>query len=214
MYDNAPSHAKRPVGAVSALNMTKGPKKDFTFKLADAQGVERMVRMDDGRFHDGTPQSFYFPPDHPKLAGWFEGMKVILIERGLGHLANKRYECLKCIPEATDWCCWRALSSEPDFETRDTIIEELARDRGSKQCWGYAKAKYRLNKESGTQAKLEENMLSAVYSVPQDTIRKFFARSRRFLDAYATGKNGAESVEWVNKKIKSHRVIPPEHITA
>ncbi|KAF8594420.1 hypothetical protein BDV93DRAFT_459013, partial [Ceratobasidium sp. AG-I] len=136
---------------------------------------------------------------------------------------------LKCIPEATDCCCRRALSSEPDFETRDTIIEELARDWGSKviflpkyhcelnpieQCWGYAKAKYRLNKESGTQAKLEENMLSAVYSVPQDTIRKFFACSRRFLDAYTTGKNGAEAVEWVNKKFKSHHVIPPEHITA
>ena len=60
VYDNAPSHMKRPVGAVSAVAMTKGPKADFTFKTVDSRGVESVVRMEDGRLHDGavSPSTF------------------------------------------------------------------------------------------------------------------------------------------------------------
>ncbi|KAF8594080.1 hypothetical protein BDV93DRAFT_535125 [Ceratobasidium sp. AG-I] len=216
VYDNAPSHMKRPVGAVSAVAMTKGPKKDFTFKTVNSHGAESLVRMEDGCLHDGTRQSFYFSDDHPTNPGWFKGMKNILIERGLPHLAEKNAQCNpRCDPEATDCCCRRALSCEPDFETRDTIIEELAHSLGSEvivlpkyhcelnpieQCWGYAKARYRLFPDSSTQAKLEDNMLKALDSIPEHTFRKFAARSRRFLDAYAAGKSGKEAAEWVNHK--------------
>ena len=179
---------KRPVGAVSAGAMTKGPKKDFTFTTVDSCGAESTVRMEDGRLHDGTRQSFYFPSNHPTKPGWFKGMKTILIERGLAHLAEKNAQCtLKCDPKATNCCCRRALSCEPDFETRDTIIKEVARSLGSKviilpkyhcelnpieQCWGYAKERYRLFPDSSTQVKLEENMLKALDSIPEHTFRK------------------------------------------
>jgi hypothetical protein len=189
VYDNAPSHMKRPVGAVSATAMTKGPKKAFLFTSVDSYGVETQVQMDDGRLHDGKRQSFYFPSNHPTMPGWFKGMAQILVERNLGHIASRRAQCAKpCDPKSTDCCCRRALACEPDFETRDTMIEELARDLGSKviilpkyhcemnpieQCWGYAKERYRRFPASGTQVKLEENMLTAVDSIPLHTIRKW-----------------------------------------
>ncbi|KAF8595860.1 hypothetical protein BDV93DRAFT_427219, partial [Ceratobasidium sp. AG-I] len=116
VYDNAPSHAKTPVGAVSVKTMTKGAKADLLFNSVDAHGVETQVRMEDGRLSDGTVQSFYFPANYPRMPGWFKGMAVILAERGLGHIARKRADCPnKCDPKATDCCCRRALSCQPDF---------------------------------------------------------------------------------------------------
>lgn len=188
VYDNAPSHMKRPAGAVSSVGMTKGPKSDFVFKSTDARGAEILVRMEDGRLPDGSRQSFYYPSDHPTYPGYFKGMKAILIERGLQDLAQKNASCASgCETGATDCCCRRALACQPDFETRDTIIEELARELGSKviilpkyhcelnpieQCWGHAKEKYRKLPLSSTQEKLEENMLASVDSIPIDSIRK------------------------------------------
>ncbi|QRV73726.1 DDE family endonuclease [Ceratobasidium sp. AG-Ba] len=103
VYDNAPSHTKRPAGAISARGMPKGPSQKFTFASTDAQGRKTSVRMEDGRFADGTPQSFYYPGNHPRYPGWFKGMAEILRERGLGHIAEKRVECQdKCKDGVTD----------------------------------------------------------------------------------------------------------------
>jgi hypothetical protein len=189
VYDNAPSHAKKSVGAVSAKPMTKFPKANLTFTSIDARGVESQVRMEDGTLEDGRPQSFYFPIDHPTMPGWFKGMSKILVERGLGDIAKRRAECpQKCDDKVTNCCCRRALSCQPDFEARDSIIENLARELGSKviflpkfhcelnpieQCWGHAKQHYRKLPASSTEAKLEENMLAAVDSVPEDMIRRY-----------------------------------------
>ncbi|KAG8681881.1 hypothetical protein FRC11_000556, partial [Ceratobasidium sp. 423] len=43
------------------------------------------VRFADTHFPDGSPQSLYFPSDHPeaKHRGWFKGIARILEERGI-----------------------------------------------------------------------------------------------------------------------------------
>ncbi|QRV79907.1 DDE family endonuclease [Ceratobasidium sp. AG-Ba] len=38
IYDNAPSHTKRPVGSISARRMQNGPSKNFSFASTDSQG--------------------------------------------------------------------------------------------------------------------------------------------------------------------------------
>ncbi|KAF8596516.1 hypothetical protein BDV93DRAFT_454728 [Ceratobasidium sp. AG-I] len=216
IYDNVPSHSKAPVSAVSAKIMTKGPKRELTFKSVDAHRIETQVRMEDGRLSDGSVQSFYFPVNHPKMPGWFKGMAAILVESNLGHIARKRAECpKKCSTGVTNCCCHRPLSYQPDVEARDSIIEELAEELGSKviflpkfhcelnpieQCWGMAKEKYWKFLPSSSKAKLEENMLAALSLVPHEEIQKFAAQSRQYLNAYAAGMNGKEAAEWVHDK--------------
>ncbi len=67
-FDNATSHQKRAPDALSARHMPKNP---------GWKGQKSVKNMRPGRLADGTPQSFYFPPDHenPKLRGEFKGMR-------------------------------------------------------------------------------------------------------------------------------------------
>jgi hypothetical protein len=88
VYDNAPAHTKRPPSSISARHMPKAPNPNFISSV-DSQGKKIRVRMEDGRFPDGTRQSFYFPNNHPQFPGWFKGMAEILRERGLPEIANK-----------------------------------------------------------------------------------------------------------------------------
>lgn len=44
--------------------------------------------------------------------------------------------------------------------------------------------------------------------VTTDIVIRFAARSQRFIEAYATGKMGAEAVAWATKKFKNYRVTP------
>ena len=73
MFDNAPSHQKRAPDALSAHKMVKRPTNGWT---PHKDGP----RMRDGKFADGSAQSFHFPKDHPDMAGWFKGMEVIIQE--------------------------------------------------------------------------------------------------------------------------------------
>jgi hypothetical protein len=186
VYDNAPSHAKRPAEAISARHMPKFPSANVLFP--DSQG-RKIVRMEDGTLRDGTRQTFYFPDDHATFPGMFKGMAQILRERGLNHIAEKRAECtgFKCEEGVTDCCCRRALFCQPDFVARDSSLEDVARELGSlviflpkyhcelnpiEQCWGYAKQKYRDMPPSSKEAVLKKNMLEAVDSVPLLSMRK------------------------------------------
>ena len=45
----------------------------------DGKVLKTKIWMKDATFADGTPQSLYFEPGHPK-AGLFKGMEVILQE--------------------------------------------------------------------------------------------------------------------------------------
>ncbi|KAI0285207.1 hypothetical protein BC826DRAFT_1109385 [Russula brevipes] len=83
VFDNATTHRKQAVESLSASKMTKGPLANF---LVDINAVDearkplygpngkilkRKVRMENGKFKDGTEQVFYHPEGH-KYAGQFK----------------------------------------------------------------------------------------------------------------------------------------------
>ncbi|QRV89164.1 DDE superfamily endonuclease [Ceratobasidium sp. AG-Ba] len=225
LYDNAPAHVKRPVGSISARKMPKMPAKNFTFPSTDGQGRKIQVRMEDGRLPDGTHQPFYFPNDHPSSPGYFKGMAQILRERGMAHVAEKRAECpgFKCERGRTDCCCRRALFCQPDFRSRASTLEEVARGLGSlvvflpkyhcelnpiEQCWGYAKRLYREKPNCRQEATMKKYVIEVIESVPELSMRKFAARSQRFIDAYASGLGGSEAIKWATKEHRGHRQTP------
>lgn len=190
VYDNAPSHTKRPEDAISARNMPKNPTEMFPRPYETKAGKKIVPpRMEPGKLPNGRPQSFYFPDDHQEYPGYFKGMAKILEERELGHIAKKLAQCrdFKCEEGRTDCCCRRALFCQPDFEARDSSIEEAARKLGSQvvflpkyhcelnpieQCWGYAKRKYRDMPATNKESVMKKYVIDAVDSVPLLSIRK------------------------------------------
>ncbi|CAE6493712.1 unnamed protein product [Rhizoctonia solani] len=153
VYDNAPSHTKYSPSSLSAQGMPKGPVMDWPY-YKNEKGERIFVRMEDGRLPNGLPQSFY-DPNEPRR---FKGMAWILRELGLSHLAEKNAVCSKgCEPRRTDCCCRRVMN-QPDFKSRDSTLQETARQLGTQviflpkyhceltmieQCWGLAKRDYR-----------------------------------------------------------------------
>ena len=90
VYDNAPSHTKHSLSSLSAQGMPKNPLMDWPYYKNDKK--ERVfVRMEDGQFPDGSPQSFYDPNE--ATGRRFKGMAWILQERGLAHLAERNSVC-------------------------------------------------------------------------------------------------------------------------
>lgn len=193
IYDNAPSHTKRLEDTISAKTMPKGEVEHFPCPYTVKGTGQRVVppRMEPGRLPDGTAQSFYYPDDYerPDRRGWFKGMAQILKERGLGHIAEKRAQCpdFKCKPGRTDCCCRRALLCQPDFESRDSSLEEAARKLGSQvvflpkyhcelnlieQCWGYAKKKYRQMPPTNKETVMLKYIIDAIDSIPLVSIRR------------------------------------------
>ena len=191
----------------------------------DSKGspVKIKVRMANGTFADGSPQPLYFPEGH-KRAGVFKGMAIILQERGFGDMSKVLAQCkdFKCAPGASNCCCRRILYNQPDFQGVESLLEISCREKGVtvlflpkfhcelnfiEQCWGYAKRIYRLNPESSREDVLERNALSALESVPLDSMRKFATRSQRFMDAYSRGLNGRQAA-WAARKYRGHRVLP------
>jgi len=84
---------------------------------------------------------------------------------------------------------------------------------------------YRHRPPSSKQADLERNILSALESVPLDsmrryvivsqchfkvhTIHRFSLRACCFIDAYENGLNGKQAASvWALKKYRGHRVFP------
>ncbi|TBU64635.1 hypothetical protein BD310DRAFT_963773 [Dichomitus squalens] len=51
------------------------------------------------------------------------------------------------------------------------------------------------------------NVLAALNSIPLVTIRRFYTRAHRFMDAYRRGLDGKQAA-WAAKKYRSHRVLP------
>ncbi|KAG1800999.1 uncharacterized protein HD556DRAFT_1229791, partial [Suillus plorans] len=60
---------------------------------------------------------------------------------------------------------------------------------------------------SSKEVDLERNVLQSLDSVPLLAIRRFSARSLRFMDAYRKGLNGKQAA-WASKKYRGHRVLP------
>ncbi|KAF9508823.1 hypothetical protein BS47DRAFT_1302272 [Hydnum rufescens UP504] len=197
--------------------------------ITDASGnvVKEKQRMRDGKLPDGSPQPFYFPLGH-QYCGQFKGMATILEERGINTQSlNAQCPKFKCrdhvlLPGSQPCCCRKALFDQPDFTNQKSRLEELGDKYGYGvifyprfhcECnfiennWGYSKRIYRQYPESSNEKELERNVISALESVPILSMRRFFTRSLRFMDAYRKGLNGVQAA-WANKKYRGHRVLP------
>ncbi|KAG1843766.1 hypothetical protein F4604DRAFT_1512276, partial [Suillus subluteus] len=156
--------------------------------------------------------------------GLFKGMAVILHERGLIQESKLRAQCkdFKCAKGATNCCCRRVLYNQPDFVAVESNLERICKARGFsvlflpkfhcelnfiEQCWGYAKRIYRQYPTSSKEVDLERNVLSALESVPLDSMHRFSTRACQFMDAYHKGLNGKQAA-WASKKYRGHRVLP------
>jgi hypothetical protein len=198
IFDNATTHLKRADDALSALKMPKNiPKDNKNWGVevnvfgenqkpvygADGKVLKKTVKMGNGRFANGSPQSLYFADNDAKNPGKFKGMAVILAERGFANTGQIRAECagFKCAKVATNCCCRRMLYNEPDFIDVESRLETHCKARGFQviflpkfhcelnfieQCWGFAKRIYRMYPVSSKEADLEANVISALDSVP------------------------------------------------
>lgn len=100
--------------------MTKGPSDKFFVEVSvkdpltkkpvygpDGKRLKQKVRMENGEFHDGTQQEFYYHEGH-ELAGQFKGMAKILTERGY-NVTGKKAQCSKkfadCPDDGNSQCC-------------------------------------------------------------------------------------------------------------
>jgi len=139
LFDNATTHLKRADDALSARHMPKfspklgdlwdgsdwgegrNPKNwGVEVNVVDGDGkpvygtsgaiLKKKVPMGDAKFHDGRPQSLYYPAGHER-AGVFKGMAVILEERGFKDAKKIRAECpgFKCVKGTINCCCRRML---------------------------------------------------------------------------------------------------------
>lgn len=189
-FDNAPSHQKRAPDALSARKMVKNTPKKPKNWFPSGQ-----VKMRAGKLPNGSPQPLYFSEQHSDrmLAGQFKGMKVILEERGLLEEANLNAECpgFKCPPRAKGvppkCCCRRVLFEQPDFKDQKPELIELVEKRGHiayffpkyhcelnfiEMCWGAAKAHYRVQPPTSSEAQMEANVIEALDSVPLEKMRR------------------------------------------
>ena len=156
----------------------------------DGKILKTKIQMQDAIFADGTKQSLYFPWGHKK-EGLFKGMAVILQECGLieelqlkAH-CNAKFDC----PDKgqTNCCCCCVLYNQPDFVQVESLLETYCRSCGVdviflpkfhcelnfiEQCWGYVKRIYWHYPPSAKAANLEWNLLSALESVPVESMRK------------------------------------------
>lgn len=206
IYDNATTHTKRPAGVPSASKMPMKPSDKFyvevsvtnpvTGKLvyaSDGKVLKEKVKMQNGKFADGTEQEFYYADTHedPTLAGKFKGMRTILEERKID-VRGKKCQCGKTFPQKCDeskTCCIRQiLYNQPDFSGSRSQLEIFASTHYDidviflpkfhcelnpiEQCWGYAKRRYRLYDASTKEDDLERNLLSSLEAVPLVSIRR------------------------------------------
>ncbi|KAG2096117.1 uncharacterized protein F5147DRAFT_584191 [Suillus discolor] len=133
-------------------------------------------------------------------------------------------ECkdFKCPPDRTDCCCWRLMYTQPDFAKVELNLESMCHARGVnviflpkfhcelnfiEQCWGYAKRLYRMKEQSSSEANLERNVLNSLNALPQSSMRRFFVRSGRFVDAYKKGLDRKQAA-WAIKKYRGHHILP------
>jgi hypothetical protein len=207
VYDNTTTHLKWPEDALSAQKMPKGISNSETnfgvlqtvigengkpVYAPDGTILKEKVKMANGKFKDGTEQSFYFRKGH-QHPGLFKGMAIILGERGFIGLTGKKAklaQCRKnilCAPGATDCCCRRILYNQLDFMNVESHLETACKVRGHivlflpkfhcelnfiEQCWGYAKHCYCHFPPSSKEEDLERNVIKCLDGVPLLSMRK------------------------------------------
>jgi hypothetical protein len=147
VFDNAPTHLKRPDNALSASKMSLHPTKPqhqlFGLDVnvlgsngkpvygPDGKLLKQRVPMAD-TVVNGVPQSLYFnPQDGTGCATVFKGMARLLTERGINISGLKR-QCpdFKCADPDADCCIRRILWNQPDFVNVKSCLEEHCEVRG------------------------------------------------------------------------------------
>ena len=208
---------------------------------SDGKILKKKILMTDGRLPDGTAQSFYF--ESGPQTGLFKGMTVILQEQGLIKESKLHAECKKfnCPTNQEVPCCLCCmLYNQPDFREVKSHLEIICKARGYKviflpkfhcelnfieQCWGYARRIYQHYPPFPKEADLEANVLSALESVPLESMRRyaiylirfymssffvairFAVQSARFVDGYHRGLTRKQAA-WASKKYRGHHTLP------
>ncbi|KIM88188.1 hypothetical protein PILCRDRAFT_95554 [Piloderma croceum F 1598] len=222
IFDNTPSHQKCAPDALSAHKMPKNPNKDWSHKKDGP-------RIQSGTFGpSGISQDFYFPEDHPTMAGWFQRMETIIQEWGLWLLKGLKAQCkgFKCKAGRTDCCCRCVMFCQLDFVAQKLHLEEYVTLRGHicdfylkfhcelnfiEQYWGTVKFCYRSSPKTADMDAMECNVLTCLDDVPLLQIKHYANRSARFISAYSQGLLGTEAA-WANRKYHGHRTLPPSMI--
>ena len=147
---------------------------------------------------DGQPQTMILPDGRPK------GMKLVLEERGID-TDRMRAADMRLV-----------LGNHEDFKFEKTALEYLLRDNDQRmlfipkfhcelnpieRVWGETKHYTRAHCDY-TFAGLERTVVPGLQSV-----RKFFRKSREYMQAYREGKSGGKDVEQAVKFYKSHHRI-------
>lgn len=197
VFNNATTHQKQEEESLSATKMPKSSKEwgIVTDELdedcnkvhsSDGKVLKMTVRMGDAKFANGTPQALYYPRGHLH-EGLFKGMAEILVERGFTHAHRLNAQCknFKCRRDTTDCCCRRLLYTQPDFVNVSSILEKHCRWRGFhvlflpkfhcelnfiERCWGFSKRLYCQSPPSSKEVDLERNLVTALDSVPLETM--------------------------------------------
>lgn len=202
VYDNAKTHLKCADNALSACHMPKFPSNNFFVECTvvgtdgklvyspNRKILKEKIQMGDTILHDGSPQSLYYPPNHPLHPGSFKEMLRILLERGYTSAPSMLSQCkgFKCPPGAKNCCYQCLLFSEPDFNDVESILEAHCKKRNIKvlflpkfhpelnpieQCWGFSKRKYCEYPRSSKEDDLVRNVIKSLQSVSLTNIRKY-----------------------------------------
>ena len=156
----------------------------------DGKILKIKIQMQDATFADRTKQSLYFPTGHEKES-LFKGMAVILQECSLIEESQLKAQCntkFDC-PNKGQTNCYShcVLYNQPDFVHVESLLETYRKSCGVnviflpkfhcelnfiEQCWGYAKRIYQHYPPSSKEADLEQNLLSALKSVPVESMRE------------------------------------------
>jgi hypothetical protein len=154
----------------------------------DGKVLKTQIRMVNAKFADGTIQSLYWPDGHER-AGAFKGMAAILQERGFANMHKLKAQCkdFKCERDATHCCCRHILYNQPDFVDVPSKLKTFCKCRQYhviflpkfhcelnfiEQCWGFARQLYHQYPASSKEADLENNVLTALASVPLAVMRR------------------------------------------
>jgi len=150
--------------------------------------------------------------------GTQKGIRRILQERNKW-IPNLRLKCPgHCEGREPTCCARRLLSNEPDFQNEKTMVQKAVEARGHlfinsprfhcelqfiEQFWGSSKRYTRANCEYNISA-LRKIIPSAMKVTSISTIRRYYTRCMRFMDAYRQDLN-TQLAHYVTKKYKSHR---------
>ncbi|KZV99844.1 hypothetical protein EXIGLDRAFT_668139 [Exidia glandulosa HHB12029] len=127
------------------------------------------------------------------------------------------------IPDSGDeWCCMqKCLSLQKDFLAEKPKIQQYIEGRGHfctflpkfhcelnpiEMVWAYAKQKFRAEAD-GTFPTAKALVPKCLDAVSTTTIRHYFRRVYRYMDAYRKGLDAKQAAHAV-KKYKSHRKLP------